>query len=507
MRRRVERAYRKRGALFSPDSPRAIVCEGMWDNPNHFFRLALLLGALPEASGCRLVAVLRRRDDRRQRRTLEALGAREFVYLDDHRLRREHFMDQATSLLRGASSHRDLLRIALPHGFPAYAYYDTVLKIARDPQPPLQSPLWRTTLAEVLRNLAIYEDLFGGQRVVHVLTSHPWKNEFATLCWTAIRHGVRCDYVTGFCEATRIRSLQTVEDFVTPVEHLPFVGFLALSDEAQARLVSHGRSYLAERERGTSTDINTRYAFRPETRASGRSDARRALGVPVDRPLVALYSQVWFDFPHTFAMQHFTDFLDWVRFSVAEISRHPDVTWLLKPHPCDPWYGGIRLADVVGDLPPHVRLCPEATDSLTVQLAADAVVTVHGTIAIEAAARGLPVLCADRSYYSDWDFTHVAKSRDDYAALLANVQALAAPTDEQRSHATAFAALSLAPPPTRRLRTSCDTSGPLLYREILERMTGEADAMAAERAAIAQWMTARHPSYAAYLTSRWAEGR
>jgi hypothetical protein len=223
---------------------------------------------------------------------------------------------------------------------------------------------------------------------------------------------------------------------------------------------------------------------------------------------VAVYSQVWFDFPHTFGMQHFTDFLDWIRFTVAEVAGHTQVTWLLKPHPCDPWYGSLRLADVVGSLPPHVRLCDEATDSATVQLASDAIVTVHGTIGIEAAARGLPVVCADRSYYSDWGFTHVAKSRDDYAALLAAIHTLPAPTDEQRARALAFAALSLAPPPTERLRTSCDTSAPpMLYREILGRLDSERAALDAETTAIAEWLAMGRPSYAVYRTALWAQDR
>jgi hypothetical protein len=505
MRRQVERRYAERRTPVSSGSRGVIVCEGMWDNPNHFFRLGVTLAALPERGQCRLLGVLRRRSQRHQRRTLESLGVTEFVYLDEHRLRAEQFLDQARALLRDVASHRDLLRIELPDGFPAYAYYDTVLKIARDPRPPLTSPLWLTTLAEVLRNLAIYAELFGREHIMRVLTSHPWKNEFATLCWTAIHRAVPCQYVTGFCEATRIRSLTRAEDFATPVEHLPFHEFLALPAPARARLVEYGTAYLAERERGTSSDINTRYAFRPDLRAFARSDARRALGVPLDRPLVAVYSQVWFDFPHTFGMQNFTDFLDWIRFTAAEAARHTHVTWLLKPHPCDPWYGSLRLADVIGAVPAHVRLCPEATDSLTVQLAADAVVTVHGTIGIEAAARGLPVLCADRSYYSDWEFSTVAKSREDYAALLSSIDTLTPPTDEGRARATAFAALALAPPPTRILRTSCDTSGPMLYGEILDRLDRSADAVAGETAAIAQWLAAGHSSYAAYQTVRWAQ--
>lgn len=500
----VEGHYRQRQAVFAQAGERVIVCEGMWDNPNHFFRLHLMLAAMPDAKTCRLVGILRNPGEIRQRRSLESLGVKEFVYLEDHPLRREQFLEDAQRRLEGVRTHRDLLQLNLPQSLPPYVYYDTVLKLARHPQPPLTSQLWITVLTEVLRNLAIYEELFQRHEVVRVVSSHPWKNEYATLCWTALARSVPCYYVTGFCEGTRIRHFATLEDFLTPVEHVSFADFEALSVRVRRCLIERGRAYLAERELGKSSDINARYAFRPENRWTDKAAARQALGVPDDRPLVAVYAQAWFDFPHTFAMQHFTDFLDWMRFTVEHAARNTTVTWLLKPHPCDLWYGGIRLTDQVRDLPPHVRLCSEATDSLTVQLAADCIVTVHGTVAIEGAARGLLVLCADRSYYSDWGFTYTATSRENYGELLGRIQTLAPTTREQQERAMACAAVCLAPTPEEAglLSTSCDTSGLVLYDEILSRFMHSTIALSQETKAIDEWVVSKCLSYAAYHTIR-----
>jgi len=501
----AEAHYRRTRPGVAGNGAPTIVCEGMWDNPNHFFRLHLVLAALPDAERCRVLGVLHRREQWRQRRSLRSLGAREFLYLEHDRVRREQFDAEAQRLLAGVSTHRDLLRLELPRALPAYIYYDTVLKIARHPQPPLDSPLWPRVLAEVLRNLAIYDRLFRERRIAAVVASHPWKNEFATLAWSALVRGVPCYYVTGFCEGTRIRRFGAVEDFATPVEHGTCREFDALPPATRHRVVEYGRAYLAEREQGTSSDINARYAFRPDKRAGDRVAARRALGVDGDRPVAAVFAQVWFDFPHTFAMQNFTDFLDWMRFTAERIAENTSVTWLLKPHPCDEWYGGVRLLDVVGALPPHVHVCPEDTDSLTVQLAADVLVTVHGTVGIEAAARGFPVLNADRSHYTEWGFTHAAKSREDYGELLSRIASLTPPTLEQRERAMAFAALALAPPPAALglVRTSCDTSGAMLYQEIAERFRREPAGLGRERQAIGEWLASRHPSYAAAQTIRW----
>jgi hypothetical protein len=302
----------------------------------------------------------------------------------------------------------------------------------------------------------------------------------------------------------RVRRFAAMSDFAIPIEHGTVKEYDAFPPATQRRAIDYGAAYLDERERGGSTDINARYAFRPERRQTDRAAARHALGLPEKGPVAAVFTQAWFDFPHTFGMHNFTDFLDWIRFTAARIADNTAVSWLLKPHPCDEWYGGIRLRDVIGALPSHVTICPEDTDSLTARIAADAVVTVHGTIGIEAAARGLPVVSADRSHYSDWGFTHLATSRSHYATLLADIAALSPPTIAQRERAMAFAALSLAPPPRARglLRMSCDTTAPrVLYHEITRRFETDAAGLARERSALSEWLATGHPSYAVFQTT------
>jgi hypothetical protein len=133
-------------------------------------------------------------------------------------------------------------------------------------------------------------------------------------------------------------------------------------------------------------------------------------------------------------------------------------------------------------------------------LAADAVVTVYGTVALEAAARGIPVICADRSYYSDWGLTHEAKSRDHYGELLASAAGLAPATEAQRRRAAACAALALGPTPPELglIPLRCDSSGPVLYEDIIAWLDRHDPALEAERAALADWLASDTSSYAVY---------
>ena len=173
-------------------------------------------------------------------------------------------------------------------------------------------------------------------------------------------------------------------------------------------------------------------------------------------------------------------------------------------HPMEGWYGGVRFSEVLGELPPNLSLCAAATDSLTAQIASDAAVTVHGTVGVEAVSRGVPTICADRNYYSDWGFTHEATSREHYAELLSTIHRLPKPTAEQRQRAMACTALRLAPAPAAagHLRTRCDSSGSVLYEDILGYLNGGQAEIGKEVESMRDWLASEHSSYVAYARLR-----
>ena len=498
LRLKIESGYMSMGPVTNGAGPGIVIADGLWDNPNHFFRLRIFLEALPNIQNFRLLGILRRHDDR-TRSTLEALGFREFILLDEHNLRTEQFLPESKALLSGVRTHADLLKLSLPEALPAYTYFDTVIKLAGHPQPSINDPLWLSCLAETLRNLAVFKEVFEQDDVTNVVLSHPWKNEFAVLMWSSLKKSIPAYHLTGYCEGIRVRRFVKSEDYFTPVEHLTYAEYLKLPNSIRTKLREEGVKYLEQREAGVATDINARYAFRPDLRQTSRIAAREALGGQVGRPLVIVYAHVWCDFPHTFAMSNFTDFLDWMHFTIKEISLLNNVDWVLKPHPTEPWYGGFRLKDVVDNLPPHIRIIPEATDSLTAMLAADAIVTVHGTIGLEAAAHGLRVITADRSFYSDWDFVHVARSRDEFAQLLRSIESLPPLDEDRQGNALACVALALAPTPADAgmIKIKCDSSGVVLYEDILSRQGTDASALNKELQAIRKWLLGSSSSYSA----------
>jgi hypothetical protein len=466
-----------------------LIADG-WGNPGYFLRLRLFIAAIGRSEPLELLGVLRRRSDKRYRRAMERIGFREFIYIeDDAEFPPSAFLAEADRLLSGAASHADLLTIRLPEDVPAYIWYDTVLSEMRHGRPELDHPVWRHALANMLSYIAIYRRELARRNVVHIAQSHAWKSEWGALLWLGLKRQIPCYCVTHFSEAIRIRRFRTLKDFELPVEHLPATFFDGASPAVRRALSGLGHGELIRRQSNQTSDVNIRFAYDLDKRITDRREARLMLGVEDDAPVGVIYGHSWFDFPHLYAMANFTDFVDWFEATVEAIRDIKSVRWFLKPHPMEVWYGGHRMSDMIGALPDHVRVLPHEIDTMTVMKAADTIVNVHGTSTLEAVTQGLPVICADRSYYSDWGFAHVAKSRADYAALLARVGTLQQPDQATRDRAAACLAGAYGEPHDfGALRLPCDSLGSALYPQVKDIVNNSQRALEAEIDRIAEFL-------------------
>jgi hypothetical protein len=110
-------------------------------------------------------------------------------------------------------------------------------------------------------------------------------------------------------------------------------------------------------------------------------------------------------------------------------SDNTQVNWVIKIHPAHVWkqadekYQGeaaeIRvLREQLGALPPHIVVIPPAAPVSTLSLFAimDYCLTVRGTVGVEAARLGIPVLTAGPARYAELGFTIDSASREDIRA-------------------------------------------------------------------------------------------
>jgi hypothetical protein len=114
----------------------------------------------------------------------------------------------------------------------------------------------------------------------------------------------------------------------------------------------------------------------------------------------------------------------------------------------------VALEGVIETLPPHVKLVhPEAPISTySLFQIADYVITVRGTVGIEAALFGVPVLTAGTGRYDSRGFTIDSSTRDEYRTRLATLETCPPMTEEQIALAEKYAYYVFL---CRPLRLSC----------------------------------------------------
>jgi hypothetical protein len=158
------------------------------------------------------------------------------------------------------------------------------------------------------------------------------------------------------------------------------------------------------------------------------------------------------DAPVMWGKPLFSTYQEWFVETVRAACRNTSVNWVVRVHPAhiskqaDEGYRGdaaeVRvLRQHVGTLPPHVvALPPEApVSTMTLLAIMDYCLTVRGTVGVEAARLGIPVLTAGPARYSGLGFTIDSASREEYLSRVARIQDVPPLSAAQRELAERFA--------------------------------------------------------------------
>jgi len=423
LRRRRERAERLLASVSAAGEKRfegRVLVDAMWDNPNYWIRYALFRSALG-LSAAEEIGVLGQYRAAACRKTLERFGIAKVVQMLDLRGDLEKHRREAVRLLARTKVPEDILDWRLPYDLPPDFVYDGILKRQRAACVDLRDTQLPEYIAEALWSIAAAEALLNAHEFDLVLLSHAVNFQFAALAWLAVRRRIPVVLLYGNYGVARFVALVESGDLYDTTDRPSAAELATLPDSRAEAMAAAGRAYLRKRRGGETDDIGARYAFQAAAERVTRAVLGERFRWDPDHPVIVVYASNWFDFPHVCGMTHFRDFLDWIQATLGIALRHRRVNWLFKAHPCDRWYGGVTLLDL---LPPldgngHVRLVPTDWDASALLDAVDGVITYHGTVGIEAAAAGKPVLVADRGWYHDAGFVKWPRSRDEYLDALA----------------------------------------------------------------------------------------
>jgi hypothetical protein len=187
-------------------------------------------------------------------------------------------------------------------------------------------------------------------------------------------------------------------------------------------------------------------------RVLARSEVRTRLGLDPGRKTAFIFAHIAWDAPLSWGESLFESYEQWLIETVRAACRNDKVNWVIKIHPANvgkqlkEQYLGepaeqVALRRQVGALPPHVVLLRADSEISTFALfeLMDYCLTVRGTIGIEAASLGIPVITAGTGRYDRRGFTVDSASRGQYLDRIRRIQDIAPLAPPARELAERFA--------------------------------------------------------------------
>jgi len=330
---------------------------------------------------------------------------------------RKDLKSEAEKIYKEIKTKHNLINYSFPKGVPGIFLYDAILKGQKAPTVNFNDHLVKDFILKYISSIEFSENLINNFKPDIILLSHAVSYQCAPLAWIASKKKIPVLILYGQYGIPRLWRLKKPEEIFFGIGHPSKKDLKDISSEKIEKLKIIGNKYIKKRISGLfiSNDIGSKYAFL--NKKNKQIDIIK--NKHEKRQIVAIYLGNWFDFPHIYGMSRFLDILDWITSTIKSASKNKNVLWLIKPHPMDEWYGGLTLKDILKEkLPSNIILLPNEYPGKEMIENADALVTYHGTSALEYASLGKPVMVADRGWYHDFGFTKFPKSKEDYLISL-----------------------------------------------------------------------------------------
>ena len=189
------------------------------------------------------------------------------------------------------------------------------------------------------------------------------------------------------------------------------------------------------------------------TRIYEAGEIKRVLGLDPQKKTGVIFSHLFWDATFFWGTDLFENYQEWFIESVKAACANQNLNWIVKLHPAnvvklnrdgykDELIEKQVLAKHIGTLPSHVKLLEPNTPINTYSLfngVMDYCFTVRGTIGIEAAFFGIPVITAGTGRYDSHGFTLDSSHREEYLRRIAEVHTYPRLTPRQRELAQKFA--------------------------------------------------------------------
>jgi hypothetical protein len=250
--------------------------------------------------------------------------------------------------------------------------------------------------------------------------------------------------------------------------------------------------------------------FHTSLREAG--DVRRDLALDGSKKTAVIFPHIFWDGTFFWGTDLFGSYEEWFMETMTVACANRAVNWIVKVHPANQVKNvrdGVQaeasemaaIRAIADTLPSHIRVIPPENRMNTLSLygVMDYCVTVRGTVGIEAAAFGIPVLTAGTGRYDRLGFTVDSESKAQYLDRLAHIQELPPLSPVQRELAERFAygLFLVRPLALRTVALEYQRDAKASLRTSLRMEAGDDLAAAPDLRALAEWIQSGREDFVA----------
>ena len=351
-----------------------------------------------------------------------SFGVREFITPNLTREQSRKSKSIYNDIIGSLSSKSDIESITINDVWVGDLIYDSYLKVSGKPTIDKNAKDFQKSLRYAINLFVFWEDYFLQYNVKSVNVSH-CVYTLAIPLRIAIKNNIPV-YQSNSSHLYRLSKehLFAYSDFENFHER-----FLQLPLELQNTGLKEAEKRVKRRlsgEVGVDMEYSTKSAY------GVFKQYRLIKETPRIKVLIATHC--FYDSPHSFGVNLFPDFYEWIDY-LGEISKRTDYDWYIKTHP-DYLLGTKEVIDGFIEKYPRFNLLPaDSSHHQIIKEGIDVALTVYGSIGAEYAALGVPVINASlNNPHVAYDFNICPKNIREYEELLMNLENIELTIDKKQ---------------------------------------------------------------------------
>ena len=325
------------------------------------------------------------------------------------------------AIFKNLNIKSDILKIKFKNILIGDLIYDTYTRNTSKPTVDLKDPYLNKIIIRAIKISLICENYFKKNEVIAIIPSHNVYISFGIIVRLGALNNIPSYRINSRQRGmTQFNLIQITPPYFLGVQpYYEFSNiFSQLSENTKLKALKLGKKLLDDRLSG-KIDSGIHYM----KKSSYSKNYISNVFINNNKPNIVVLLHCFFDSPHRYRDMIFSDFYEWICFTIEE-SAKTDFNWYIKPHP-NGLPGNNEIIEQLKLKYPFVSFVNEDISNLQlVEEGVSSIFTVFGTAGHEFAYLGIPVVNAGDNPHISYEFNYNPKNITEYKELIHNANNL-----------------------------------------------------------------------------------